>query len=230
MPGFARFALGMLLLLVVEPALAWSQHPPDTELWDELDVSARVSGRATLTVPFVARNSTSFADPQLYGLGPFLDIVLSQHLTVTTGYLFVGLPTTELSYKAHVPLAAVTVHASVGRLRVSDRNRAEGLIGIPRDPIRYRNKLVLSYPLHRETWKPFLSDEAFYDCSQAAWSQNRFQAGLGRALGEQLRLDLFYLERNVRRGNPTATHAIGTTLEWKLRPRTRRGALPHEEN
>lgn len=193
-------------------------------------MSTRLKARTTLTIPMVVRNSLSLADPQLYGLGPFFDVVLSKHLTATAGYLFVGLPRTGNGHTANVPLAAITLRQSLRRLQLSDRNRAERLIGLTHDPIRYRNKLVLNLPLARERWLPFLSDEVFYDFSQSAWTQNRFQAGLGRELNERLRLDGFYLERNVRNSNPTATHAIGTTLEWKLTRGIRRRASPHEEN
>ena len=75
-----------------------------------------------------------------------------------------------------------------------------------------------------------MSDEAFYDFSRSLWSQNRFQAGLGRQLNEQLRLDVFYLERDAHQSHPSATHAIGLTLEVRLTAKTRRKAVSHEEN
>jgi hypothetical protein len=220
----------ILLLAMLQAHGANAQHAPDTEFWDEMDISVGLSAKTTLTIPLVVRTSVSLADPQLYGFGPFFDVALTKHLTATAGYLFVALPRTGVGYKANVPLAAITLRGLVGRLQVSDRNRAEGLIGIPRDPIRYRNKLVLSLPLAQGKWLPFLSDEAFYDFSQAAWSQNRFQVGIGREIQERLRLDVFYLERNVRQSRPTATHAIGTTLELKLTRAAKRRGLPHEEN
>jgi len=169
-------------------------------------------------------------NPQLYGVGPLFDFAVLKHLTITGGYLFVGLPNTGAGYNVNVPLAAVTFKAKLARLKVSDRSRAEGLIGLPQDPIRYRNKLILDVPFDSERWQPFLSDEVFYDFSKSAWSQNRFQAGLGRELTPRLRLDLFYMERNARQSNPTASHIIGTTLQIKFTKNTRRDSVPHEEN
>ena len=147
-----------------------------------------------------------------------------------TGYLFVALPQTGPAYDVHVPLAAVTIREDFGRFRLQDRNRAERLIGIPHSPVRYRNKLVMDLPSPSERWLPFMSDEVFYDFSQSLWSQNRLQAGLGRQMNKQLRLDVFYLERDAHKSHPSATHAIGLTLEVRLTAKTHRKGISHEEN
>lgn len=231
-----RLVLGALacacILLGLSTSMLFGQaHPgPDVELWNEIDLSSPIAHRVALTVPVVVRDSTSLADPQLLGVGPLVDFAVLRHVTITGGYLFASLPNTGTGYRVNVPLAAVTLRAKLARLEMSDRSRAEGLIGVPHDPIRYRNKLVLDAPFDSGRWRPFLSDEAFYDFSKSAWSQNRFQAGLGRELSPRLRLDVFYMERNARQGNPTASHIIGTTLQIKFVRETRRESVPHEEN
>jgi hypothetical protein len=202
----------------------------DGQLWNEVDVSTRVTSMVTLTVPIVLRNGFSLSDPKLFGIGPLVDIALSKHVTVTTGYLFVDLPNTGLGYAVHVPLGAITLRQTVGGVHLSDRNRAEALIGLPQSPIRYRNKLVLSLPFADERWQPFLTNETFYDFSKSYWSQNRFQAGIGRQLSSRTRFDVFYLERSVHLSHPTASHIIGLTLEIKLTHRTSRRGVPQEEN
>ena len=224
------FVAGLACLLGSGVLHAQAKRAPDVEFWDELDLSARLMPKLTVTVPLVVRNSVSRSNPQLYGLGPLFDYAIAKHVTVTGGYLFVGLPHAGNGNDVHVPLAAITLKAKLSRLDASDRSRAEGLIGLPQNPIRYRNKLVLDVPLADGRWQPFASDEVFYDFSKSDWTQNRFQAGIGHELNARLRLDLFYLERNSRKSNPTATHALGTTLQIKLTPRTRREGLPHEEN
>ena len=222
--------VGLALVMGAKIMHAQTGHAPDTEFWDELDLSARLGPNLTVTVPLVIRDSTTLPNPQLYGVGPLFDYALVRHMNVTGGYLFVGVPNAGPGYDVHVPLAAITFKAKIKRLDMSDRNRAEGLIGLPQNPIRFRNKLVLDLPLRSGRWTPFLSDEVFYDFSKSAWTQNRFQAGFGHELSSRLRLDFFYLERNARQSNPTATHALGTTLQIKLRSRTHREGLPHEEN
>jgi hypothetical protein len=112
----------------------------------------------------------------------------------------------------------VTGRARVGRVVVSDRNRAEILEGFPQAPIRYRNRLTLDWqPLARPKWHAFLSDEAFYDFSAHAWTQNRFQAGVGKHLAERWSLDIYYLLRNVRAAQPGQVNVVGTTLTFRIR-------------
>ena len=228
------YAIGWLIVTAMVIFSAAQAAATDGEMWNEIDVSAPLFERATLTVPFVIRNSLQLPNPQLAGLGPIVDVAIASHLTITTGYLFVALPQTgptfDVGYYVHVPLAAVTVRGEFAHFNLQDRNRAERLIGIPHSPIRYRNKLVVDLPSPSPGWLPFMSDEVFYDFSQSRWSQNRFQAGVGRQMNEQLRLDVFYLERDAHKSHPSATHAIGLTLEVRLTPRTRRKGASHEEN
>jgi Protein of unknown function (DUF2490) len=221
-----------VLFMVLTGARGLAQITPaaDGQSWCEVDVSTRLTSKATLTVPIVLRNGFSLPDPQLFGIGPLVGIALSKHVTITTGYLFVELPNTGPGYAVHVPLGAITLRQKVGDVHLSDRNRAEALIGLPQSPIRYRNKLVLSFPFANERWLPFLTNETFYDFSKSYWSQNRFQAGIGRQVSSRTRFDLFYMERSVHRSHPTASHIIGLTLEIKLTRRTSRRGVPQEEN
>jgi hypothetical protein len=66
-----------------------------------------------------------------------------------TGNRYVDLPNTGLGYAVHVPLGAITWADS--RWRSPERPRPRGgVISLPRSPIRYRNKLVLSLPFANE--------------------------------------------------------------------------------
>jgi hypothetical protein len=202
----------------------------DVEMWNEVDIISPFFHHSTLTVPLVLRDSFELSNPQLGGVGPILDIPLGRHLTATVGYLYVGVPHIGPGFNANVPLGAVTVHQSFKGFEFADRNRAECLFGIPEKPIRYRNKLVIEAPKIEATWRPYLSDEAFYDFSQALWSQNRLQAGVVHSLSRTLRINLFYLERDEHRLDPTATHALGVALEIHLERGVRRRGVPNEEN
>lgn len=220
----------LLLLTTARGALAGKAPSRDIEGWTEVDLSARLGHKATVTVPCVLRSSTELSNPQLAGIGPILDLALTSYLTLTGGYLFVAFPEIGPGYNVNAPLAAVTQRASAKHLAFADRNRVEVLSGIPHNPVRYRNKLVISLPSPSPRWQPFLSDEAFYDSSQSRWSQNRFQAGIGYQATERLRIDGFYLERSVQHAAPSASHVLGLTFEVRLRPLTRRRGLPQEEN
>ena len=165
----------------------------------------------------VIRSSFNLANPQLAGLGPVFDVSVAKFVIVTGGYLFVTLPKTGPGYSVHVPLAAVTLRQTWHHLRISDRNRAEALIGIPHSPIRYRNKLAVDLGLPSSRVNPFISDEVFYDFEQSAWTQNRLAVGAGIRLNPRLGLDLYYLERSAHKTLPSSVHALGLTLEIHIK-------------
>jgi hypothetical protein len=182
-------------------------------MWNEVDLSASLMSRINITIPLVIRDSFNLANPQLYGAGAIVDVALTKYLSISGGYLFVGLPHIGPGYNVNVPLAALTLHHRIGRFRVGDRNRWEQLRGLPGSPVRYRNKLLLDLPLDSGRWTPFVSDEMFWDDSQSAWTQNRFEVGVGRELTARLRLDSFFLERTDLEKSANNVHAIGLALE-----------------
>lgn len=202
-----------LCLLIVATLVAKSAQGADVQMWNEVDLSASLMSRINITIPLVIRDSFNLANPQLYGAGAIVDVALTKYLSISGGYLFVGLPHIGPGYNVNVPLAALTLHHRIGRFRVGDRNRWEQLRGLPGSPVRYRNKLLLDLPLDSGRWTPFVSDEMFWDDSQSAWTQNRFEVGVGRELTARLRLDSFFLERTDLEKSANNVHAIGLALE-----------------
>ncbi len=209
-----------LLALLTIPISGLAQNPQsDTQAWTEFDVAAALAPRIELTLPFILRTSTSLANPLLFAPGALVDFNLDPHLTLTGGYLFADFPNTAGGLQVHVPLAAATGRIQIGRLTISDRNRAEKLEGYDDAPIRYRNRFALdlaSPPTHFR-WHAFLTNEAFYDFSAAAWTQNRFQAGAGTRLSQRWSLDAYYLLRLSKDAHPGQVNVVGTTVTLRIR-------------
>jgi hypothetical protein len=178
---------------------------------------AELTARLNLTVPMVVRKSFTLPNPQLAGLGPIFDVSITKFMSLTGGYLFVTLPKTGPGYNVHVPLAAITLRHNARRIHLSDRNRAEKLIGLLHSPVRYRNKLAVELPLPARRYAPFVTDEVFYDFSQSAWTQNRLEAGVAFRLNRLLQLDTYYLERSAHKTRPSSIHSLGLTLEIRIK-------------
>jgi hypothetical protein len=195
----------------------------DIQMWNELDLTAAF-GRVQLTAPLVVRNSFQLANPQIAAGGILAEVSLEKWISLSGGYLLAGLPNTGKGYTSNIPLLAMTLKHSLGRLQLSDRNRAEKLYGLPNSPVRYRNKVSASIPLGGGRWVPFVTNETFYDFSKSGWTQNRFQAGISHPLTARLRLDAFFLERSDLRSSANSVHAIGLTLSIDLKPKK------HQEN
>jgi hypothetical protein len=219
----------VLLSLVIATSLANAARAADTQLWSEVDLLASPSSGIRFTFPLVMRNSFDLANPQLGGAGCIVDFSVTKDLTVTAGYLFVGLPNTGKGYESNIPLAAITIRHKLGRLELSDRNRAEELFGLPNSPIRYRNKVSVDLPLASGRWIPFVTNEIFYDFSVSKWTQDRLQLGLGMRLNPHVKLNTFFLLRSDLQAKANDVHALGLMLEWSLTGKKAKGA-EHGEN
>jgi hypothetical protein len=208
-----RFRAVLFLLPIVVHAAPAS----DFEVWSEIDFSAQFGERLSVLFPLVARTSAQLANPQFAAAGALVSWRWMQHVDLTGGYLVVSLPHAGPGFTVQAPLAAVAFSQKIGWVRVSDRNRAERLIGVPGDPLRYRNRFVLEVPTPADAWRIFAADEVFYDFTAAAWTQNRFQVGAARSLTRKTGLEVYYLERSLRHSTPGSTHALGLALEIRLR-------------
>jgi hypothetical protein len=215
--------------LVIFSSLATAARAADSQIWSEVDLLASPTSGLRFTFPLVMRNSFDLPNPQLGGAGCIADVSVTKDLTLTAGYLFVGLPNTGKGYESNIPLAAITIRHKLGHFEASDRNRAEKLFGLSNSPIRYRNKLSVDLPLASGRWTPFVTNEIFYDFSQAAWTQDRLQIGVGLRLNTRLRLNSFFLLRSDLQVKANDVHALGLMLEWSLTGKKAKGA-EHGEN
>ncbi len=186
----------------------------DLQAWNEVDLAARWR-RLDLTIPFVARIDFRSPNPQLAATGLTADVHLRWGITLTGGYLFVRLPYFAET-AVHVPLVAVSESIRAGRMVITDRNRAEKLIGFGNSPVRYRNRLLVQLPLWSR-YGAFTDDEVFFNSSTSRWDQNRFRIGGDVRINTRLVLDVYYLQRDLR-GQAPATRVIGTTLRVLLTP------------
>jgi hypothetical protein len=214
---------------VIITSLASLARAADSQLWSEVDLLASPTSALRFTFPLVMRNSFDLANPQLGGAGCIVDVSVMKDLTVTAGYLFVGLPNTGKGYESNIPLAAITIRHKLSRVEVSDRNRAEKLFALPESPIRYRNRLSVDVPLASGRWTPFVTNEIFYDFSKSAWTQDRLQLGVGLRLKPRVKLNTFFLLRSDLQVKANDVHALGLMLEWSLTGKKAKGA-EHGEN
>jgi hypothetical protein len=218
-----------LLVLVLVTSLTRDASAANSQLLSEVDLLASPTSGLRFTFPLVMRNSFDLANPQLGGVGCIVDFSVMKDLTLTAGYLFVGLPNTGKGYESNIPLAAITIRHKLGRFEVSDRNRAEKLFGLPKSPIRYRNKVSFDVHSASDRWTPFVTNEIFYDFSQSAWTQDRLQLGIGLRLNPHVKLNTFFLLRSDLITKANDVHALGLMLEVNLTGKKAESA-EHGEN
>ncbi len=204
-PRRLRWGLQVLFTFLATTACA-----QDLQSWNEVDLTASIH-HIDFLVPLLARSDPALPNPQLAATGVTADIQLPAHLTISPGYLVVDVPKTP--YRVHVPLLAVSESAHLGPFTIADRNRFEKLFNYPTQPVRYRNRFFIDYPIGKAHL--FLDDELFVNLTALHFNQNRLQAGAGAHLTHRLNLDLYYLQKNPPTG--PATHVIGSTLRVTLR-------------
>ncbi len=192
------------------------------QTWNEVDLAASWR-HIEFVAPSLTRCDTQLPNPQFAATGIMADFHVPGNLTLTAGYLFVDLP--QFSWLVNAPLIAASESIHLGRLRVSDRNRFEKLVGLGRlgtlaglgaSPIRYRNRLMFDLPLGTDdNWHVFADDEVFYDFAVSRWNQNRIRVGGGIRLSNRLLLDVYFLEQNASHPGFEA-RVVGSTLRVLL--------------
>lgn len=201
------------LVLLALLSLCAGAQAQDFQSWNEVDLAAS-RGKIDFLVPLLARTDSSLPNPQLAATGITADIPIHWHLVLTGGYLFVDLP--QKSLTVHVPLLALTPSFRIKKLSIADRNRFEKLFEYSGSPVRFRNRILVDESFGKSTrWHAFADNEAFWNLSDGAWNQNRFQAGGGARLGRRLSLDIYYLRRNAG-GGAAPINVLGTDLRISL--------------
>jgi len=198
------------------PGVSSAVPRSDTQFWTEADLTVRVTASASMTCLGVIRDGSGLPNPALAGGGGTLDIN-DGPWTFTAGNLWVVVRSPASGHRTAVdlPLGAVSYEWSFAGVSFSDRNRAENLIGIPGDPWRYRNRVLIDYPV--TSLGPiktlFASDEVFFDFGHDQWSRNRAQFGVVLPVQPNIQMQIYYMRQDDRFSHPGALNILGVTLK-----------------
>jgi hypothetical protein len=204
----------VVLLLVAGTAAAQSR---DTQLWGEAQLSIPLHNRVDLVVSGMLRIGRDVTHLVYERAGAGVSFKLSKYLSVSPIYYYVaaqpiaGRSSTESRFWIDG-----TLKLQLWRLTISDRNAIEHRFRQGQDTTRYRNRLHLELPIKIGGWKPFASDEIFYDFSLGNWSRNRLSIGMSRSLGNGFSIDLYYLMQNDSHSRPGDLQVFGSALKVKL--------------
>ncbi len=115
------------------------------------------------------------------------------------------------------PHINATIKAEAYGFKFEDRNRFQYRhFDYQSDLRQYRNKFTAKFP-----WKftkmeiqPYLADEIFLDFQNKSFSRNRFYAGFGMGLTENLKLEVYYLLQSSRSTKEwTDANVLGTKVK-----------------
>jgi hypothetical protein len=192
---------------------------PDSQLWSELDITARVSTNTTVTGIGQARVSESLPNPVFTGLGGDLNYRHGD-VTLSTGYRhqLTGHGTDEPKV-TQLALLIGTYAPQFGSNTIALRCRVENAVNASGNPWRIR--LRAEYRWATDDLGPityvFANDEVFYQFQASEWYRNRFQAGVNFALGRRLDLLVYYQRQDDRLNTPGALNVLGLILKATLK-------------
>lgn len=99
------------------------------------------------------------------------------------------------------PYTNLTWKQNIGNFKLEDRNRIEYRHWrFKEDQVRYRNKLVLKYPVEFKGFKitPHTSNEIFVSSNGTGYNQNRFQSGVEVELNRYFKIDVSYMLQSTK--------------------------------
>jgi hypothetical protein len=206
----------MILFLLLAAGTVAAQSR-DTQLWGEVQLGIPIHKRVDLLASGMLRVGRDVTRPVYERAGAGISLKLSKYLSVSPIYYYVAAqPAAGRSSTENRFWIDGTLKFRLWRLTLSDRNAIEHRFRQGQDATRYRNRLHIELPISIGPWKPFVSDEVFYDFSLEEWSRNRFSIGISRSLGNGFSIDIYYLMQNDGHSRPGDLQVLGTALKVKL--------------
>jgi hypothetical protein len=213
-------AAGVAGLLGTSSGLAAATPASDGQVWSEIDLDARLSEPILITATVVDRLGDGLPNPTLWGGGLTADIRLTPSWSIGGGAyaVQVRLPPSGAGLNATLPLAYVTGDGLIAGFLISDRNRVEDVVGVPGNPWRYRNRLMLAHAL--QSILPFrsifVSDEIFYDFGHQRVSRNRAQLGVALAPWGAADVQLYLMRQDDAFARPGGLDILGISLKIEM--------------
>ena len=100
------------------------------------------------------------------------------------------------------PYTNITPRFDIWKFKFEDRNRIEYRhfrYSFP-DQVRYRNRFMLKYPFDfkKIVVAPYISNEIFISSNGSGFNQNRLQPGIEFGLTKYVKIDISYMQQQVR--------------------------------
>jgi hypothetical protein len=204
------------------PFAAWAgTGEPDTQLWNELDVTGPLATNTTITGIAKLRFSESLPNPSLTALEADLNHKVGSWW-LSFGYRYDATPERDeevVDHKTIKTSQSLKLYGSrawrFGRNTLALRLRLDSTLDASSNPYRARIRLEYRWATEGISWMSYLfaNDEVFYEFQDQEWYRNRFRAGANLVLSERTDLQVFYQRQDSNNSTPGAINALGLTLD-----------------
>ena len=212
--------MSLAVVLLCRLACAQGTLLSDFQVWNEIDVSARLGSHSDLSWVNQGRFSTQYPNPQTYLTGVDWKIAMGRGFEFTPSYYHLAAESvTGSSAHFQLPMLSVSARGRWKRTTFADRNRFLGALRKNDNFWIYVNRPRIDREIGCGRWgsSAFVWDELFYFSPFHAWTRNRAAAGLRKEFSDYVAADVYFLRQDDSRVQPRAIVGIGTNLEWRIR-------------
>ena len=220
------FLISGLFFLSVDRHLAWARD--DFQYWSRYEISKELGSQFEVFYNPEFRVRDDASDFFYHEHRQGLRFKPSKYLTLGFNYLFArNQPQRGQPLWEHSGELDVTPQISFGNFYFSARGRAElrqvqGSSGEVEWRFRIQPTMAYQVKMFGYQFKPYISNDLFYDVERDAWNQNRFYLGASFPLGKfkdfRPSIDFYYLLQSLRsvRGDWNSNHIFGTKFSLRV--------------
>jgi hypothetical protein len=216
-PKFGSSTVALLIFATLLPLASDASDPgEETELWNELKITAKWTDRVDLIVAGALRFEDNFSVLNRRSLQFGLNLRPMPWLTLTPNYQYIAHdPAEDVRTHEHRPGLVTAVRIPIERAEVTLSTGIEYRIREAKeDSWRVRPKLKVKYPLGPDRWtlSGYLAEEPFYDSNVNDFVRNRFFVGIEKKLATNWSADLYYCRQHDLQGREPDLDIVGVSI------------------
>ena len=206
---FNVFALGVFILGWVEIVNA----ADDWQYWNELILKHKVANKLDVHVKLEQRFVDDFSDFGLHNYTSGFVYNFNRYFDGELNYKFEREKgKTEWTDEHRIEMIGV-LKWQWSEINFKLRNRLEyrNIEGDENWRLREKIKLKKTVSVHGFYFKPYVSEEIFYDFKIGDINQNRFSVGVSKEIGRDLEMSVYYVSKNnKKKGKWSNINVLGT--------------------
>ncbi|MDD4955725.1 MAG: DUF2490 domain-containing protein [Candidatus Omnitrophica bacterium] len=207
----------IFLLLFTYFHAGYAYEDGDFQVWNTDSEEKKINDKFKLTMDEEFRWENNASRLIYHHYEPGLTYMANKHLDISLKYRQVYEKKNGKFREENQPNLNVTLKEDFFGFGLEDRSRLEYRhFDYQPDSWRYRNKFTAKAPwkFTRFGIQPYLADEIFINFYNAAFSKNRFYAGLGLNIIKDFKAELYYMLESTRSsGRWIDANVLGTKFK-----------------
>lgn len=212
--------ISLIILAVFTCGYAYAYNSGDFQVWNTNEQSVAIGKSTKFTAQQEFRYGNGGGDIfyQHYDWG--LAWAFDKMLELALGYRLVYEKPKMKWMEEDSYYTNITPKLDIWKFRIEDRNRMvyRQFRSATPNQFRYRNRILIKYPIDfkKIIIAPYTSNEIFVSSNGTGFNQNRFESGIEFGLTKYVRIDVSYMQQQVRGLNDKWVKANVLWLKSKI--------------